>query len=118
MIKLKRIYEGYSATDGCRILVDRLWPRGIKRELAKIDIWAKEVSPSPDLRVWFNHEPEKWEAFTKAYLKELAHSVALDELIDTIKNEKTATLVYAAKDKAHTHALVLFNLIQSRIKRS
>jgi uncharacterized protein YeaO (DUF488 family) len=115
MLKLKRIYEPYNAADGCRILVDRLWPRGIKKELAKIDIWAKEVTPSPDLRKWFNHEPEKWKKFSKAYLKELDHSTALDELIEIIKKEPIATLIYAAKDEQHTHALVLFNLINKQI---
>ncbi|MES2418534.1 MAG: DUF488 family protein [Bacteroidota bacterium] len=115
MLKLKRIYDPYSAADGCRILVDRLWPQGVKKELAKIDYWPKEVAPSPELRVWFNHDPQKWDAFCKAYLKELEHSPALDELVETIKNEPKTTLLYAAKDKKHTHALVLFDLINKRI---
>jgi len=115
MLKLKRIYEPYNEADGCRILVDRLWPRGVKKEVAHIDIWAKEVSPSPHLRKWFNHEPQKWEAFSQAYLKELEHSVALSELVETIKNKEVTTLIYAAKDKQHTHALVLFDLINKEI---
>lgn len=116
MLKIKRIYEPYSTADGCRILVDRLWPRGVKKEAAHINIWAKAVSPTPDLRKWFNHEPQKWDAFSTAYLKELEHSIALDELVETIRSVQTATLIYAAKDEKHTHALVLFDLIKLKLK--
>lgn len=116
MLKLKRIYEPYDVTDGYRILVDRLWPRGIKKEIAHISLWAKEVAPSPALRIWFNHEPEKWEAFYKAYSEELEHAIALTTLIEKIADEPIVTLVYAAKDKEHTHALVLFDIIKLRLK--
>ncbi|MBB2143878.1 DUF488 family protein [Pedobacter sp. LMG 31464] len=116
MIKLKRIYEPYHTDDGYRILIDRLWPRGMTKEAAHVDLWMKETAPSTDLRKWFNHEPEKWTAFGKAYREELKHSMVLDELIEVIEKEKKVTLLYAAKDKHHTHAMVLLQFIKEVMK--
>jgi uncharacterized protein YeaO (DUF488 family) len=116
MIKLKRIYEPYHVADGYRILIDRLWPRGMTKEIAHVDLWMKETAPSTDLRKWFNHEPEKWVGFGKAYRGELKHSMALDGLIKVIEKEKKVTLLYAAKDEQHTHATVLLEFIKEAMK--
>jgi uncharacterized protein YeaO (DUF488 family) len=112
IIHIKRIYEPSSKADGYRILVDRLWPRGMKKEDAHIDKWLKEVAPSTDLRKWFHHEPDKWPQFIAAYHKELKTSVALEELLHDIDEHQTVTFLFAAKDEAHNHALVLQQFIK------
>lgn len=105
-IAVKRAYDPPQPEDGLRILVDRLWPRGLSKQEAHIDIWARDVAPSPALRQWFGHDPAKWVEFQARYERELAdHAeavLALRRLIGT----RAATLVYAAKDVEHTHALV------------
>ena len=101
MIKIKRIYEPSSNSDGYRILVDRLWPRGIKKEEAHIDKWMKEVAPSTALRKWFNHEPEKWAQFIIKYRAELKGSDDFKELKSLTKEHKNITLLYSAKDEQH-----------------
>jgi uncharacterized protein YeaO (DUF488 family) len=110
-IHIKRIYEPFSETDGYRILVDRLWPRGIKKEEAHIDKWLKDVAPSTALRKWIHHEPEKWEQFVAAYHTELKTSTAIQELRDDASGHKTLTLLFAAKDTVHNHALILQQLL-------
>jgi uncharacterized protein YeaO (DUF488 family) len=110
-IHIKRIYEPFSKSDGYRVLIDRLWPRGIKKEDAHIDKWLKEIAPSTELRKEFNHQPEKWASFIPAYQKELEKSTALDELLTDIHQHKAVTLLYAARDEEHNHALVLRELI-------
>jgi uncharacterized protein YeaO (DUF488 family) len=112
-IQIKRIYEPYTKADDLRVLVDRLWPRGVKKEEAHVDIWMKDVAPSPNLRTWFNHEPEKWKVFSKKYTEELQNNNAVQELLDQIISHKKTTLLYAAKDEQHTHALVLQAFLQS-----
>jgi uncharacterized protein YeaO (DUF488 family) len=114
-IKIKRIYEPAAKTDGYRILVDRLWPRGIKKEDANIDIWMKEVAPSTELRKWIHQDPEKWEQFISKYNAELKGSAALQELLDLIHDHKTVTLLYAAKDEERNHALVLERFISKQL---
>lgn len=111
-IKIKRIYELYSKDDGYRVLIDRLWPRGIKKENAHIDKWLKEIAPSTELRKEFNHMVDKWEAFKVAYHSELKNSPAVNELLDDIKKYKIVTLLFAAKDEEHNHALVLEQFIK------
>lgn len=111
-IRIKRIYEPVEAKDGSRVLIDRLWPRGIKKENAHIDQWMKPVAPSTELRKWFAHDPAKWESFQKKYKAELKKTSALDELITYIKKYKKVTLLYAAKDEQHNHAVVLQELLQ------
>lgn len=106
-IAIKRVYEPFSKTDGYRILVDRLWPRGIKKEDSHVDQWLKEVAPSTALRKWFNHEPEKWKSFLTKYKAELKGSAALDELQALLKQHKTVTLLYGAKDEQHNQAVAL-----------
>src|SRR5258708_2847596 len=116
LVQIKRIYEPVSPQDGFRVLVDRLWPRGVKKENAAIDKWLKDVAPSVALRKWFNHEPEKWKRFAEKYAAELESSVAVTELRDMISKYKKVTLLYAAKDELHNHALALQQWL-SRSKR-
>lgn len=106
-IKTKRIYEPAADSDGFRILVDRLWPRGMKKEEVHIDLWLKEVAPSTELRKWFNHEPEKWEQFMEKYHAELKGAAAFEELIALAEKHKTLTLLYGAKDEQYNQAVAL-----------
>lgn len=110
-VKIKRIYEPFEETDGYRILIDRLWPRGIKKDDAHIDKWLKDVAPTTALRKWFNHEPEKWQLFILKYHTEIKNSPTLDELHSDILEHKTVTLLFAAKDQQHNHALALLRII-------
>ena len=108
MVKLKRVYEKAAKADGYRVLVDRLWPRGLSKPKAKIDFWAKEVAPSNSLRKWFGHKPEKWPEFKNKYRLELkSNQAAVKELKTIIKKQKTVTLLYGAKDQQHNNAVVL-----------
>jgi uncharacterized protein YeaO (DUF488 family) len=106
-IKIKRIYEPAADSDGFRVLVDRLWPRGMKKEAAPIDLWLKEVAPSAELRKWFNHEPEKFEQFVEKYHAELKRDAAFEELATLAKEHKILTLLFGAKDQQHNQAVVL-----------
>lgn len=100
--------------DGYRILVDRLWPRGVAKEEAYIDLWLKEVTPSPSLRKWFGHNPVKWESFRELYLEELKKNRGPLEKIKALEREHgTVTLLYGAKDKEHAHPLVILEALQS-----
>ncbi len=106
-IKLKRAYECASPDDGTRILVDRLWPRGVKKVNAAIDHWMKEIAPSTQLRHWFKHDPARWEEFQHRYIQELKrHQEQLDQLRSLAKHG-VITLVYAARDQDHNEAVVL-----------
>lgn len=112
MIRLKRVYENRSADDGFRVLVDRLWPRGLSKEKAKIDLWLKEIAPSTQLREWFGHDPEKWEEFQKRYKHELiSQKVLIKQLKQLEKKHKTITLLFGAKDVLHNQAVVLYMVI-------
>ncbi len=111
MIKIKRAYAPAEETDGYRIIVDRLWPRGISKEKAKIDLWLKSVAPSSDLRKWFGHVPERFPEFTKRYKAELAESGALDDLRKVLSEHPDATLLFAAHDEEHNNAVVLKELL-------
>jgi len=106
-VTIKRIYEPAAKADGFRILVDRLWPRGISKEKAHIDLWLKEIAPSTDLRNWFNHEPEKWKEFCARYKMELKDSATLSELRVLLRTHQDVTLLYAAKDERYNQALAL-----------
>ena len=107
-IEIKRVYDAPASGDGYRVLVDRLWPRGVSKERAAIDLWAKDVTPSTALRQWYGHEPERWLEFQKRYRAELAaNSQALDELRATLKDQEIVTLVYGAKATEYSHARVL-----------
>ncbi|SDG28384.1 DUF488 domain-containing protein [Chitinophaga filiformis] len=110
-VVIKRAYDPADPRDGYRILVDRLWPRGIKKEAAEIDQWLKEVAPSTKLRTWFGHDPAKWREFKKRYREELKDNEAWEELQDLARGKKKITLVYAAKDEEHNQAVVLEELL-------
>jgi len=117
MIRLKRAYEKPTAADGMRILVDRLWPRGVSKAAARIDAWLKEVAPSTALRTWFGHDPARWDEFWRRYFSELKHrSEAVAELRALIARHRV-TFVYAAKDVEHTHALALKEFIERRRRK-
>lgn len=106
-VKLKRAYEPPSAEDGARILVDRLWPRGVKKADAAIDEWMKDLAPSTELRKWFAHDPARWEAFGRKYRAELTtHRAELDRLRDMARKGRV-TLIYSAHDEEHNDAAVL-----------
>jgi len=108
MIRIKRAYEKPTEDDGYRILVDRLWPRGVAKNKAKIDLWLKQVSPSNELRKWFSHDSEKWNEFKKKYHSELkSEKISLQKIKQIEKENKIITLVYAAKDDRHNNAIVL-----------
>lgn len=112
MIKLKRIYEPYDKKDGYRILVDRLWPRGVSKEKAHLDLWLKDIAPSTELRKWFNHDPKKWNGFQKKYQTELkTNKEVFAELKKIVKQNKLVTLLYAAKDETHNEAVIIKELL-------
>jgi uncharacterized protein YeaO (DUF488 family) len=117
-IKLKRAYDPPESTDGTRILVDRLWPRGVKKENAAIDEWMKDIAPSDDLRKWFGHDPERWEEFCERYAEEVSqHSEQLRQLRE-LAHKGSITLVYSAHDEAHNNAVALRNLILGHKKKA
>ena len=113
-IKIKRVYEAPVKADGYRVLVDRVWPRGITKEAAAVKEWQKEIAPSTALRKWFGHDPERWKEFQKRYRDELKHNEAVIQFIEAHQSTKVLTLVYAAKDEAHNHALVLQHYLEDR----
>lgn len=120
-LKIKRIYEPYDPKDGFRILVDRLWPRGIKKVDAKIDLWEKEIAPSTELRKWFGHQPDLFPEFETRYEKELENNPITPEFINIIRSHlemENVTLLYGAKDQKDNQAVVLFEWLQKQIKRT
>jgi len=114
MIKIKRIYESASPDDGRRIYVDRLWPRGMKKEEVKIDEWLKDISPSDGLRKWFGHDPSKYAEFKRRYTKELKEHSEILERIRKEGRKETVTLLFSAKDVEHNNATVLRELLSGR----
>lgn len=106
-IRIKRVYEKSEKKDGKRILVDRLWPRGLTKEKANVDLWLKEVAPSTELRKWFGHDPVRWKEFQKRYLKELKSNKEKVAILKEQMKRGVVTLVYGAKDQEHNEALVL-----------
>ncbi len=117
-ITTKRIYLPAADADGYRVLVDRLWPRGLRKEDARIDLWAKELAPSGELRKWFGHKPERFEQFSKRYAEELKANPNAQPLLDEISRHDRVTLLYAAKDEAHNNAAVLQRLIAGHAERA
>ena len=108
MIRIKRAYASPGKEDGYRVLVDRLWPRGLAKATARIDVWLKGVAPSTALRKWFDHDPKKWITFQRKYTDELkSNEEELNQLRDIMKAHRTVTLVYGAKDESHNQAIVL-----------
>ena len=110
-ISIKRVYLPAEDSDGYRVLVDRLWPRGIKKENAKIDLWAKALAPSAELRKWFNHIPERFEEFSKKYVEELKGNPEVAPILDELRQHDKVTLLYGAKDEQHNNAVVLLHLL-------
>ena len=106
-MSIKRIYDEAAADDGYRVLVDRLWPRGVSKERAQLDEWLKDVAPSPDLRVWFGHEASRFDEFSARYEEELLHNSGVEHLREIIKQHQKVTLLYGAKDPKVNHAVVL-----------
>ncbi|MDE2260396.1 MAG: DUF488 domain-containing protein [Betaproteobacteria bacterium] len=106
-IRIKRVYEQPDRHDGRRILVDRLWPRGLTKEKACVDLWLKEIAPSTKLRKWFGHDPGRWEEFKKRYLAELKGNSEQIQLLKQALAKDTVTLVYGAKDEEHNEAIVI-----------
>ena len=106
-IRLKRAYEKPAPDDGLRVLVERLWPRGLSKDHAAVDLWMKDIAPSPELRRWFNHDPAKWDEFQRRYHAELRQK---KDLVDELRQkcrDRTVTFVYAARDEEHNSALLL-----------
>jgi uncharacterized protein YeaO (DUF488 family) len=117
MIKIKRTYDPPSSDDGKRILVDRLWPRGIKKEDAEIDEWLKDIAPSDELRKWFSHDPSKWQEFKKRYRNELKDKSELIENLRKQAKKGNITLLFSAKDIEHNNAVVLKEEITKGTKK-
>ena len=110
-IAIKRVYDKPAKEDGIRVLVDRLWPRGVSKQKAKVDLWFKDIAPSDALRKWFGHKEDRWEGFKKKYLKELEGKKELTEQLETIKKKSAVTLLFAAKDTERNNAVVLKNML-------
>lgn len=113
MIQIKRAYDTLNAEDGYRILVDRIWPRGVSKDELKADLWLKEVAPSNELRKWFNHDPAKWQEFKKRYRQELANNPAFGQLKQIVKKEKAVTLLFGAADTHHNQAVALKEFLEN-----
>jgi uncharacterized protein YeaO (DUF488 family) len=114
MIKLKRVYERPSPQDGLRVLVDRLWPRGLTKERAAVDLWLKDVAPSTELRKWFGHDSANWKQFQARYRRELRDKKDALMLLKQKCQEQTVTLVYGARDEEHNEALVLKQILDGK----
>ncbi|HHT9123298.1 MAG TPA: DUF488 domain-containing protein [Candidatus Wunengus sp. YC63] len=112
MIKIKRVYEKPSKEDGLRVLVERLWPRGLTKERASVDLRLKDVAPGTELRKWFSHDPAKWEQFCKRYRVELEQNKDAVNLLKQKSKEGTITLVYAARDEKHNSAIALKEILE------
>lgn len=115
MIKVKRVYDPAAEDDGYRVLVDRLWPRGVSQSQGGIDLWMRGVAPTDELREWFGHEAERWPGFAQRYESELAgHDELLDLLLDIEHHRKTLTLLFGARDEEHNQARVLADVLKAR----
>lgn len=113
-VRTKRIYDPPKKSDGYRVLIDRLWPRGIKKDAARLDAWRKDLAPSTELRQWFDHDPAKFEAFAKRFAAELAGRPGAIEGLLADAGGKTITLLYAAKDTEHNHAVLLRDMLEAQ----
>ncbi|MGE5642838.1 MAG: DUF488 domain-containing protein [Byssovorax cruenta] len=116
MLKIKRVYEEAKASDGVRFLVERLWPRGIKKEDLKMKAWLKDVAPSQDLRKWFAHDPEKWQEFQQRYRDELKANPDAWKSILEAAEQHNVTLLYSARDTEHNSALLLKSFLEKQLK--
>ena len=115
-ISLKRAYERASASDGCRILVERLWPRGVSRDSARIDLWARDVAPSTELRRWFDHDPDRWPQFKKRYFEELrARGEALELVLERVRRGPV-TFVFGSREERFNNAVALREFVRRRVR--
>ena len=115
-IHIKRVYEAPQSSDGKRVLIDRLWPRGLTKEKAKVDLWLKAIAPTAELRKWFGHDPAKWNEFKKRYHEELhTNTDTVSQLTELLKDGK-ATLVYGAKDEEYNDAVVLKEYLEKKVR--
>lgn len=113
ILTVKRIYAAPAATDGCRVLVDRLWPRGLSKDKAKIDYWFKDLAPSNELRRWYGHDPDKWDEFRRRYRTELdADPAVLEPLHQLMETEKTITLLFGSREEKLNNAAALAEILQ------
>ncbi len=114
---IKRIYEPQAPGDGTRVLVDRLWPRGLTKAEAHVDLWLKDIAPSAELRKWFGHDPERWDEFQRRYAAELdERAAALEELREPVAAKGPVTLLYSAHDQEHNQAVALAGYLKSKWK--
>ena len=116
MIKLKRVYDKVDITDGERILIDRMWPRGIRKSTSNIDLWLKNIGPSHELRKWFGHQPSRFKMFSIRYKKELRDNRTVDKLLAIIDEEDPVTLLYSASDTKYNNAVVLLSFLKAKLK--
>jgi len=116
VIRLKRVYDPVDGGDGTRLLVERLWPRGIKKDALRIERWVKDVAPSTELRKWFGHDPEKWEEFRRRYIAELRGNPEAWEAIAEAARQGTVTLVYSSHDAEHNNAVALREFLEAHLK--
>jgi uncharacterized protein YeaO (DUF488 family) len=114
MVKVKRVYDSPSRADGLRVLVDRLWPRGLTKERAAVDLWLKDLAPSTELRKWFGHDPTKWKQFQARYRTELREKEDSIKLLKEKSKDRTLTLLFGARDEEHNEALVLKKVLEGR----
>lgn len=112
-IRLKRVYERPGKGDGTRVLVDRLWPRGLSKQDVSADLWLKDAAPSSELRRWFGHKPSRWRQFSRKYRDELRRQPGVIELLDDLRRRAPVTLIFGARDEAHSHALVLREVLDA-----
>ena len=118
MLRIKRVYEPQTRSDGRRILVDRLWPRGLSKKKAAVDDWIKDIAPSAKLRRWFGHDPRRWPEFRRRYRHELRAHADLMRALTARASRGNVTLVYGARDEQHNDAVVLAAAIRARVKRA
>ena len=115
-VRLKRVYEKTGGHDGTRVLIDRVWPRGVRKSEAGIDLWLKEIAPSTELRKWFGHDSEKWLDFKSRFFRELDQNAALVEKLSKMNQRGTVTLVFGAKDAKHNNAVALKEYLEQGIE--
>lgn len=117
-IRIKRVYEPASATDGCRVLVDKFWPRGMCKLALRFDLLARQLAPSDQLRRWYHADPtSRWEEFCRRYTFELRHSAAVHDVVRKLSSERTVTLLYASKNASENHAVVLQDFLRHALLR-
>ena len=116
MIKIRRVFDKFALNNETRVLVDRFWPRGIKKSSRKIDLWLKNIGPSNELRKWFSHDPKKWEEFKRRYKEELKTNKDLLKLLRLARMDDNVVLVYSSRDEKHNNAVVLLQIVERKLK--